>query len=148
MPPIPGSPIDGPDGGITDNISPILSRGPPPTASANNDLASLSSPSDDAIPEEHKRVPGLIPRSPLSPLRGFMPRRGRKPAPPPIVTHPYLTSHGGKAAVTPGMVSVGIQSPAAAPVQAKPKRRTVWGIIDGWWDLGLLERMNTVKRRK
>ncbi|KAK0712729.1 hypothetical protein B0T26DRAFT_650784 [Lasiosphaeria miniovina] len=147
MPPIPGSPIDGPDG-ITDNISPILSRGPPPTTSADNNLASPSSPSDDVIPEEHKRVPGLIPRSPLSPLRGFMSRRGRKPAPHPIVTQPYLASQGGKAAVTPGMVSVGIQSPAAALAQAKPKRRTAWGIIDGWWDLGLLERMNTVKRRK
>ncbi|KAL2266689.1 hypothetical protein VTJ83DRAFT_6041 [Remersonia thermophila] len=28
------------------------------------------------------------------------------------------------------------------------KRKTVWGLIDGWWDLGLLERMGTVRRKK
>ncbi|KAI1843611.1 hypothetical protein JX265_007397 [Neoarthrinium moseri] len=35
------------------------------------------------------------------------------------------------------------------PVQSKekPKRRTVWGIIDGWWDLGLLERGKSLRRK-
>ncbi|KAL1840786.1 hypothetical protein VTJ49DRAFT_7741 [Mycothermus thermophilus] len=28
------------------------------------------------------------------------------------------------------------------------KRRTVWGFIEGWWDLGLLERMGTVRRKR
>jgi hypothetical protein len=34
------------------------------------------------------------------------------------------------------------------PARGKSKRRTVWGMIEGWWDLGLLERMGTVRRRK
>jgi len=28
------------------------------------------------------------------------------------------------------------------------QRRTVWGMIDGWWDLGLLERMGTMKKKR
>jgi hypothetical protein len=29
------------------------------------------------------------------------------------------------------------------------KRRTVWGmVVEGWWDLGLLERMGTVRRKR
>jgi hypothetical protein len=31
----------------------------------------------------------------------------------------------------------------------KKKRRTVWGMmVEGWWDLGLLERMGTVRRKR
>ncbi|KAK3898848.1 hypothetical protein C8A05DRAFT_46937 [Staphylotrichum tortipilum] len=38
--------------------------------------------------------------------------------------------------------------PSPAPTKGK-KRRTVWeGLVDGWWDLGLLERMGTVRRKR
>ncbi|KAK3317660.1 hypothetical protein B0T19DRAFT_295504 [Cercophora scortea] len=161
MPPIPGSPTDETEDS-TDNISPVLSRGPQPPASRS--LAPPSppaaiiapatmpetppSPSDDVIPEEHRRVPGLIPRSPLSPIYGFMAKRAmRKVVPPPIVVvGPSSAKY--ERGVSPGLESVGIASPAAQQQPIKPKRKTMWGIIDGWWDLGLLERMNTVKRRK
>lgn len=33
------------------------------------------------------------------------------------------------------------------PVQSKPKRKTVWGVLDGWWDLGLLERGKSLRRK-
>lgn len=35
------------------------------------------------------------------------------------------------------------------PVQAseKPKRKTIWGVLDGWWDLGLLERGKSLRRK-
>ncbi|KAI1094106.1 hypothetical protein F5B19DRAFT_490850 [Rostrohypoxylon terebratum] len=29
----------------------------------------------------------------------------------------------------------------------KPKRRTLWGVIEGWWDLGLLERGKSLRRK-
>ncbi|KAK4112454.1 hypothetical protein N656DRAFT_90652 [Canariomyces notabilis] len=198
MPTIPGSPTDETE---QDGISPLLSRAPPalpasvPRSSNPTSLTpkekspaptdntpsteSPSSPSDDVIPDEHKRVPGLILRSPLSPtlLRGLslglMPgskRRKRKPVPPPIVVvHPPRSDYlleGKSAAIemaamsasstttttttpskSPEMVNVGGEEPPAATA-AKPKRRTVWGIIEGWWDLGLLERMNTVRSRR
>ncbi|KAK0610011.1 hypothetical protein B0T17DRAFT_621289 [Bombardia bombarda] len=170
MPPIPGSPTEETEDGMY-GISPILSRAPPPS---NRSLAGsyppppppppppltmsekASSPSDDVIPDEHKRIPGLIPRSPLSPMRGFMARRARKHAvPPPIVIQSSSSSGNfdlekGGGVVTTGLESVAIQSPATTAVQpaAKPKRKTVWGFVDGWWELGLLERMNTVRRKR
>lgn len=144
--------------------------GPPSRTYAGDSPTSVYSPRDgdgdddyNAIPDEHKRIPRAIPRSsPLSPTfirgLGIIAKKGgvrRKPPPPPIVVvHPppgagYLAE--GKSAVV-EVVSVGTaassgggQSPAVA---RPPKRRTVWGLIEGWWDLGLLERMNTVRRRK
>lgn len=119
----------------------------------------------DAIPEEHKRVPGLILRSPLSSPTAFLRGLGivaggggrRKPPPPPIVVHAPPPLAESKSAVV-EMVSVGLDTAGTIPPHAaantpglsppaKPKRRTVWGMIDGWWDLGLLERMNTVRRK-
>ncbi|KAK4148901.1 hypothetical protein C8A00DRAFT_38513 [Chaetomidium leptoderma] len=45
--------------------------------------------------------------------------------------------------------SPGLAAPAPANTAAGgKKRRTVWGLIDGWWDLGLLERMGTVRRKR
>ncbi|KAK3385737.1 hypothetical protein B0H63DRAFT_187200 [Podospora didyma] len=148
MPPIPGSPTDEVDKG--DGISPLMSRAPPPRSGTNLTVPPRvvmpddvpASPSDDIIPEEHIRVPGLIPRSPLHPLGTFRSKRNRKPVPPPIIVHAPPESLKG--VLSAGMVSVKINTPIAA----KPKRRTVWGLIDGWWDLGLLERMNTIKRKK
>ncbi|GAB1317849.1 hypothetical protein MFIFM68171_08059 [Madurella fahalii] len=169
-PPPPPPPINGDDS--------LTSIYPPPTSAGgdnNNDN------DGDVIPDEHKRVPGLIPRSPLrSPtefLRGLgivarkVPRR--KAPPPPIVVHPpppppppplrlggaghYYLAEGKTAVVE--MVSVAGPDTAATTTTpatthmpglspaAKPKRRTVWGMIEGWWDLGLLERMNTVRRK-
>ncbi|KAI1138024.1 hypothetical protein F5Y05DRAFT_47975 [Hypoxylon sp. FL0543] len=29
----------------------------------------------------------------------------------------------------------------------KPKRKTLWGVIEGWWDLGLLERGRSFRRK-
>ncbi|OTA90703.1 hypothetical protein M434DRAFT_364688 [Hypoxylon sp. CO27-5] len=29
----------------------------------------------------------------------------------------------------------------------KPKRKTLWGVIEGWWDLGLLERGKSLRRK-
>ncbi|KAI0137764.1 hypothetical protein F4776DRAFT_663769 [Hypoxylon sp. NC0597] len=31
--------------------------------------------------------------------------------------------------------------------KSKPKRKTLWGVIEGWWDLGLLERGKSLRRR-
>jgi len=51
-----------------------------------------------------------------------------------------------------GFETVELASPVLFPPpvpeekeRAKPKRKTMW---EGWWDLGLLERMNTVRRKK
>ncbi|KAI0170005.1 hypothetical protein GGR52DRAFT_491604 [Hypoxylon sp. FL1284] len=33
-----------------------------------------------------------------------------------------------------------------APKQ-RPKRKTLWGVIEGWWDLGLLERGKSLRRK-
>ncbi len=47
-----------------------------------------------------------------------------------------------------GGVSPVVVPPSPAPTKGK-KRRTVWeGLVDGWWDLGLLERMGTVRRKR
>ncbi|KAL2151141.1 hypothetical protein VTH82DRAFT_6239 [Thermothelomyces myriococcoides] len=41
------------------------------------------------------------------------------------------------------------ESPSASGGPGEKKgRRTMWEMIDGWWDLGLLERMGTVRRKK
>ncbi|KAK3935314.1 hypothetical protein QBC46DRAFT_272075 [Diplogelasinospora grovesii] len=155
MPAIPPSPSAYSENG-DDGISPVLSRAPPAPATATKAdglgiMQSRVSAIDDRIPEEHKRVPGLLPRSPLltvsNSIRGYRAKRaGRKPAPPPIVIHPSTPSLYRKGPES-GMESVTIQTPMTAKM-AKPKRKTVWGMIEGWWDLGLLERMGTVKKRE
>lgn len=107
-----------------------------------------SPPSDDVIPDEHKRVPGLIPRSPLSPISvslGFMAKRAvRKPVPEPIVVQ--MPSRAKFDVASPGLESIAIASPTVE--QKKPKRKTMWGFVEGWWDLGLIDRMGTVRRKK
>ncbi|KAL2016807.1 hypothetical protein VTK56DRAFT_2976 [Thermocarpiscus australiensis] len=167
IPRIPGSsPADQKE---KESISPLLSGAPPPPPSGVNlapptkadvppdtPTTSPNDDDDDVIPDEHKRIPGLIPRSPLSPLRDFMERRGRKPVPPSIVIHHpprnYAVREVKSPAVESATATIVVPSPGALPAtpaaQARPKRRTVWGIIEGWWDLGLLERMNTVRRKK
>jgi len=247
--PAPSSDVNKPgsqDEDEDDGISPLLSRAPPlvlPPSSAaqqqqpprlqiptdadnNNAAATPNSASDDVIPDEHKRIPGLIPRSPLSPIRalglgvglglsGFMSRRGttrttttregdvgeddldtgataggrwgrmrkgrRKPAPPPIVVvHPpprgacacgraiqaseeegegkcdgaVVVAASVRGSIVDGL-SPGLESAlekgetgSGSGSGEKKKRRTVWGMIDGWWDLGLLERMGTVRRKR
>ncbi|KAK6076419.1 hypothetical protein SCUP234_07153 [Seiridium cupressi] len=37
--------------------------------------------------------------------------------------------------------------PVPVQTKGKPKRRTVWGMIEGWWDLGLLERGKSLRRK-
>lgn len=104
-------------------------------------------------------------RSPLSPLslRGlgsFMARRGckRKEVPPPIIVHPSSPSQFAHVVNSAGMDSVALGTPVSPPQQQQtqipnsnpPKRRkTVWGMmVEGWWDLGLLERMGSGKRTR
>lgn len=102
-------------------------------------------------------------RSTLSPS----PSRGSKKQlpPPPIVLVVRRTQGGGWGVakevstaeveeVVSAKASLGGVSPVVpvppspAPTKGK-KRRTVWeGLVDGWWDLGLLERMGTVRRKR
>ncbi|KAJ4407263.1 hypothetical protein N0V85_004393 [Neurospora sp. IMI 360204] len=129
---------------------------------------SVYSPTDNITPQEYKRAaPPAPPRSPLSPLslRGlgsFMARRGcmRKEVPPPIIVHPSSPSQYAHVVngSSPGMdtvvlgTPVDVPGPSQSPPQLQtpnpPKRRkTVWGMmVEGWWDLGLLERMGSGKR--
>jgi hypothetical protein len=157
-----------------ESISPLLSHAPsvlPPTTSQHA-TSSPTSPSDDTIPAEHKRIPGLIPRSPLSPLffgrglgLGIMAKRvgtRRKQVPPPIVIiHPATAAaeRGGDEDERGDLKSSAVRSmvgsivPSPSPVETKGgkqqrKRRTVWGmVVEGWWDLGLLGG-GTVRRKK
>lgn len=129
---------------------------------------SVYSPTDNITPQEYKRAaPPAPPRSPLSPLslRGlgsFMARRGcmRKEVPPPIIVHPSSPSQFAHVVngSSPGMDSVALGTPVdgLGPSQSPPqlqtpnppkRRKTVWGMmVEGWWDLGLLERMGSGKR--
>ena len=51
--------------------------------------------------------------------------------------------------VTPGTGKGEGLSPGGGEGGRKGKRRTVWGmVVEGWWDLGLLERMGTVRRKR
>ncbi|KAI0467118.1 hypothetical protein F4859DRAFT_276672 [Xylaria cf. heliscus] len=36
---------------------------------------------------------------------------------------------------------------AQLAVKVKPKRRTIFGVLEGWWDLGLLERGRSLRRK-
>lgn len=124
-----------------------------------------SAPTSRPTTEQQKRSP----LSPLS-LRGlgsFMARRGckRKEVPPPIIVHPSSPSQFAHVVNdnSPGMDSVALGTPIdghgpsrtpSLPTQQQqtpqpPKRRkTVWGMmVEGWWDLGLLERMGSGKKR-
>ncbi|KAK5662363.1 hypothetical protein OQA88_8273 [Cercophora sp. LCS_1] len=137
MAPIPGSPTDETDAAA---ISPIMASIPPPLEYPRK---AITSPSDDVIPDEHKRVPGLLPRSPLSPMLGFMAKRAvRKQVPEPIAVVGPRSAKGEMC--SPGMESVALGSPAPV-VEKRRTRKTVW---EGWWDLGLLERMGTLRRKK
>ncbi|KAK4177406.1 hypothetical protein QBC36DRAFT_185122 [Triangularia setosa] len=153
MPTIPGSPTDEKEGQYQ-GLSPLVSRVPLLALSIPNPLGSVISPSDDKSSEEDKGVPtrlSRLPRSPLSPIRGFMmaARRNRKsggvPVPPPIVvpSPPGRCSRfREESSPSPALETVMFSPP---PIPSAPKKRkTVW---EGWWDIGLLERMNTIKRK-
>jgi len=150
MAPIPGSPIGEADN--NDSLSPIMS-GAPPAPSYPPKVVIPNSPAEDAIPDEHKRVPALIPRSPLSPISASlasMARRAvRRPVPTPIVVATVPRSKFNKEYYSPGAESVVIGIETLAVPEEKPKKRkTVFGFnVEGWWELGLLERMNTVRRK-
>lgn len=126
-------------------------------------------PTNNISPQEYKRA-APPPRSPLSPLslRGlgsFMARRGckRKEVPPPIIVHPsspsqfahVVNSAGADNSVALGTPVEGLgpnsQSPPPhlqMPTNPPRRRKTVWGMmVEGWWDLGLLERMGSGKRK-
>lgn len=122
------------------------------------------SPSEDVIPEEHRRVPGMIPRSPLSPVervsRAFsMARRqaglGRRAMAPVVVVQGperrtavlhRFEEEDGKEFVVESAVVMGDEEMGYG--RKVPKRKTVWGTFEGWWELGLLERMGTVRRKR
>ena len=166
MPTIPGSPNDELD---IYGISPLMARAPPPVAGpapAPQAAAAHSAPIEAVAPkaparkqevvsQEPKRLSGSAPRSPLSPIRGFLASRQKRksvPAPPPIITTPprqskFREEKTPDAAVA--LQTVGLTPPPIpGPPAVKPiKRKTVWGVIDGWWDLGLVERMNTIKKK-
>lgn len=36
---------------------------------------------------------------------------------------------------------------ATTATRQRPKRKTLWGVIEGWWDLGLLERGKSLRRK-
>ncbi|KAI1772132.1 hypothetical protein F4818DRAFT_444758 [Hypoxylon cercidicola] len=42
-------------------------------------------------------------------------------------------------------LSPGIETQTAS--RQRPKRKTLWGVIEGWWDLGLLERGKSLRRK-
>ncbi|KAK3312785.1 hypothetical protein B0H66DRAFT_485286, partial [Apodospora peruviana] len=113
-------------------------------------------PEDEVIPDHHRRFPGLIPRSPLSPVRDFIARRGtRKQVPRLIDIKPGGRQVDAKRDVVRSpdemMQDVSLQSPGLPTPngqRTRQKRRTMWGVVEGWWELGLLERMGTIKKRK
>ncbi|KAI0879810.1 uncharacterized protein GGS22DRAFT_198849 [Annulohypoxylon maeteangense] len=40
-----------------------------------------------------------------------------------------------------------LQAQMVTMTRPKPKRKTLWGVIEGWWDLGLLERGKSLRRK-
>lgn len=146
MAPIPGSPTDATE--TAPEATAILTLSPPPKAAPLSPTpSSPEGDDDDVIPDEHKRVPERIPRSPLSsPILlslGSMAKRAvRRPVPEPIIVHVPSAARFDTASPVPG--------PDVKPPPAPPKRKTMWGLgfVEGWWDLGLLERMGTVRRKK
>lgn len=88
--------------------------------------------------------------SPLSPVRDFIAKRAtRKRVPEPIEVK---NARFKRDLLSPGMQDVELRSPElelpAKEQEKAQQRRTVWGMIDGWWDLGLLERMGTKKKKR
>lgn len=100
--------------------------------------------------QESKRVV-----SPLSPVRDFLAKRAmRKRVPEPIEVNRLKHVRSMRGMLSPGLQEVDLRSPEMdqeGPVKEQEKaqqRRTVWGMIDGWWDLNLLERMGTMKKKR
>ncbi|KAL2163285.1 hypothetical protein VTH06DRAFT_5341 [Thermothelomyces fergusii] len=74
---------------------------------------------------------------------------GPAPVTPPIViVRPPPAAPRPPPSGSPGPDGDGGSGCALCVPGERRKRRTVWGMIDGWWDLGLLERMGTVRRKK
>ncbi|KAK3997920.1 hypothetical protein QBC44DRAFT_46673 [Cladorrhinum sp. PSN332] len=144
MPTIAGSPIDEKD---TYGISPLMAGAPAPAPAT---AAAPTAASAGSKTQEQARVP----KSPLSPIKGFLASRQKRksvPPPPPIITIPIRQSKFREEKtpdVAVALQTVGLTPPPLPVPAMKPiKRKTVWGVIDGWWDLGLVERMNTIKRK-
>ncbi|KAK4166947.1 hypothetical protein QBC43DRAFT_349760, partial [Cladorrhinum sp. PSN259] len=142
MPTIAGSPTDETD---VYGISPLMAGAPGPAPAP-----APASVIQQSKPEQQNRVP----KSPLSPIKGFLASRQKRKsvaAPPPIITNPPRQSKFREEKtpdVAIALQTVGLTPPPLPVLAMKPiKRKTVWGVIDGWWDLGLVERMNTIKRK-
>lgn len=129
IPPPPPIPSDNDD---DDDYTPITPAPSPysPRAKGIKRAGPLLSPRDAlGIPISKFRLPG---RSKSKRAAGASPE-DLEPL------SPSVNPQGGAE----GLLSVPDQ-----PREKQPKRRTVWGIIDGWWDLGLLERGKSLRRKE
>lgn len=80
---------------------------------------------------------------PPAPTATIREKRARIRAPPrPVEDIPPLPPM--PAVVPPPKSPVGLGLLSPLPVAAKPKRKTILERIDGWWDLGLLEKRQTL----
>ncbi|KAK8136577.1 hypothetical protein PG984_004517 [Apiospora sp. TS-2023a] len=49
--------------------------------------------------------------------------------------------------LSPREAQTSLYPPVPAVVQSGKKRGTIWGLVEGWWDLGLLDRGRTLRRK-
>lgn len=170
MPPIPESPLR-PKIVITNNqtLAPPLA---PPIVPPEERMPPMppmpfDSPTEDFIPIIHQRIPERIrtrvPTPPPSPSDdGFTPvtpvtpkarrlRFSRTPLSPREALSKFGRSRE-RVVEADDLEPLSPSTPAHTaglplPIQAKPKRKTLWGLVEGWWDLGLLERGKSLRRR-
>jgi hypothetical protein len=106
---------------------------------------------EDYIPIAHQRIPQKTARTPVP-----LPSSPRDALGIPISKIKLSRSKSNKRVDVDGDTEpLSPSTPAFASARgveeglqpAKPKRKTVWGVLEGWWDLNLLERGKSMRRK-
>lgn len=153
MPIIPESPLVEKSNSPAEDFIPIIHKRIPEKIQTKNLEVPPTTPSDDGYtpitpapsmfsPKLKTKIPSLpSPRDalgiPISKIK-FITRTRSKNSP---------IDHDDLEPLSPSVLRDIDGLPVPVQAKEKPKRRTVWGVLEGWWELGLLERGKSLRRK-
>ncbi|KAH9894665.1 hypothetical protein F4778DRAFT_784092 [Xylariomycetidae sp. FL2044] len=136
---------------INTNTNPVVMPPIPPTPSDDGFAPAAADPSPRQKKGWHvSRAAPLSPRDALGiPISKFMRTRSRRAQICHVDDDDDLDDNkfGDTAPLSPRDLGASAHAVAGKTATGKPKRKTLFGVLEGWWDLGLLERGKSLRRK-